>query len=125
MGSVGGYFAVGLPFSFLKVIMSESETKISLRVYPHAARSEVVGFTDGVWQVRVAAPPVKGKANKELIAFLGKVLGIGKGTLTIIKGHTSRSKVIAVGGLSREDVVKRLSPKQATRPFSFSKNASR
>ncbi len=91
--------------------MSGNETRISLRVYPNAARNEVVDFTDGVWRVRVAAPPVKGKANRELLAFLGKVLGVGKGALTIIKGHTSRSKVIAVDGLSREDIMQRLLPK--------------
>ena len=67
-------------------------------------------MTDGVLQVKVAAPPVKGKANRELVAFLSKALGVGKGSLTIVKGHTSRSKVIAVDGLSQEDVMKHLSP---------------
>ena len=95
--------------------MSGSETKISLRVYPGAARSKVVGFTDGVLQIRVAAPPVKGQANKELIAFLSKALAVAKGALTIVKGHTSRSKVIAIDGLSQEDIMRRLSPE----PFSF------
>ena len=89
--------------------MSGSEAKIWLRVYPNAGRSEIVGITDGVLQVRVAAPPVKGQANKELIAFLSKALAVGKGALTIVKGHTSRSKVIAIDGLSREDIIKRLS----------------
>ena len=83
---------------------------LQLRVSPNAARSEVVGFADGVLQVKVAATPVKGKANKELIAFLSKILGVGKGSLTIAKGHTSRSKVIAIDGLSREDIIERLSP---------------
>ncbi len=89
--------------------MSESETKISLRVYPSAARNEIVSFTDGVLRVKVAAPPVKGQANKELITFLSQALAISKGALTIVKGHTSRSKVIAINGLRQEDVMKRLS----------------
>ncbi len=91
-----------------------SETKISLRVYPRATKSEVAGFTDGVLQVRVAAPPVKGQANKELLAFLSKVLAVSKGALTIVKGHTSRSKVIAIDGLSQEEIMKRLSPKPSS-----------
>ena len=91
-----------------------SQAKISLRVHPNAARSEVIDFTDGVLRVRVAAPPVKGKANKELMAFLGQVLGVGKGSLTIIKGHTSRSKVIAIDGLSQEDIIKRLKAKPSS-----------
>ncbi len=94
--------------------MSGNETRISLRVYPNAARNEVVDFTDGVWRIRVAAPPVKGKANQELLAFISLVLGVSKSSLTITKGHTSRSKVIAVDGLSREDIMQRLSTKPST-----------
>ncbi len=94
--------------------MAESETRILLRVCPNAIRSEVVGFTNGVLQVRVAAPPVKGQANKELIAFLSKALAIGKSALSIVKGHTSRSKGIAINGLSQKDIMERLSPKPAS-----------
>lgn len=90
--------------------MSGSEVRVSLRVYPNAARSEVVDFTDGVWRVRVAAPPVKGKANMELLAFISRILGVSKNSLDILKGHTSRSKVIAIHGLSREEITQRLSP---------------
>jgi uncharacterized protein (TIGR00251 family) len=92
------------------VSFSERQAKISLRVYPNAARNEVVGFNEGVLRVKVAAPPVKGKANKELIAFLNQKLGVGKGSLTIIKGHTSRNKVIAIDGLSQEEIARRLLP---------------
>ena len=94
--------------------MSGSETKILVRVYPSAARSEIVGFADGVLQVRVAAPPIKGQANKELITVLSKALAVGKGALAIVKGHTTRRKVIAIAGLTQEDIIRRLSP----RPFS-------
>ena len=80
-----------------------------LRVYPNAARNEVTGFEGGVWRVRVAAPPLKGKANKELIAFLARKLGLKKGDLTILKGHTSRTKLVSVAGLAPEEVARRLS----------------
>jgi len=71
----------------------------------------MVGFTDGVLRVKVSAPPIKGKANRELITFLSRLLGVGKGSVSIIKGHTTRNKVVAVDGLSREEVLKRLLPK--------------
>ena len=87
----------------------ESETKIPVRIHPNAARNEVMGITDGILQVRISAPPVKGKANKELIDFLSQLLGVSKSRLSIIKGHTSRNKVIAVDGLSREELLKQLS----------------
>ncbi|MFC1981200.1 DUF167 domain-containing protein [Chloroflexota bacterium] len=91
--------------------MSSTQVMISLRVHPNADTNELVSFIDGALRVRVAAPPVKGKANKELVAFLSKVLGISKGSLTIVKGHTSRNKVIAIDGLSQTDISQRLSPK--------------
>jgi len=59
-------------------------------------------------------PPIKGKANRELITFLSWLLGVGKGSVNIIKGHTTRNKVVAVDGLSREEVMKRL----LLKPFS-------
>ena len=82
---------------------------ISLRVHPSAKRNEVAGVHDGVWQVRVSAPPVRGKANRELIAFLGEVLGVSKSSLSIVKGETSRNKVIAAEGLTQEQIMERLS----------------
>jgi len=79
-------------------------------VHPNAARNELVGFSEGVLRVKVAAPPVKGKANKELIAFLAQKLGLSKGDLTILKGHSSRNKLISIAGLTREELTRRLSP---------------
>lgn len=90
------------------------DTEISIRVHPNAAKNQLIGFTGDTLQVRVAAPPVKGKANKELIAFLSQILGISKSSLAITKGHTSRSKVIAIDGLNRAEAVRRLSPKPSS-----------
>jgi uncharacterized protein (TIGR00251 family) len=86
------------------------EARISLHVYPNAPRNEIVGFEGGVLGVKVAAPPVKGQANRELVAFLSQVLGVSKSSLAIIKGHTSRNKLISVGDLSQEEVIRRLLP---------------
>lgn len=85
-----------------------SEAKISLRVHAGAVKNEVVGFTNGVWQVRIAAPPHKGKANRELIAFLKQCLGVS--TLAILKGHTTKHKIVAIAGLSQDEIIKRLTP---------------
>jgi len=89
--------------------ISRHEAKIAVRVQPNAASDEVVGFTSGVLQVKVSAPPVKGKANKKLVDLLSQVLGVNKSRISIVNGHTSRNKVIAIEGLSREEIMKRLS----------------
>ena len=87
-----------------------SNAQILVRVHPNAAKNDVVGVTDGVWQLRISAPPVKGKANKELIAFLSRLLGVGKSQISINRGHTSRNKIITISGLRQEDIMKRLLP---------------
>jgi len=85
-----------------------SEARISLRVSPNAPKNEVVGFSDGILRVKIAAPPLKGKANRELVAFLSRLLGVSQSSLAIIRGHTSRSKTIAVSGLSQQELLGRL-----------------
>ena len=96
--------------------MNSSEAIVTIHVQPNARRNEVLGFEEGVLHVKIAAPPVKGKANRELIAFLSKLLGISKSSITIEKGYISRRKVIAIEGLSQAEVTKRLlgksSPKE-------------
>jgi uncharacterized protein (TIGR00251 family) len=92
------------------VSFSEKGVELLIRVHPNAARNELAGFVEGVLRVKVAAPPVKGRANKELIAFLAQKLGLSKGDLVILKGHTSRNKVISIAGLTREELNRRLSP---------------
>jgi uncharacterized protein (TIGR00251 family) len=83
---------------------------ISVHVHPGASRSEVLGFSGGVLRIKVAAPPVRNKANKELIAFLSRILGVSQGALTIIHGRASKDKVLAIKGMSQEQIRQRLLP---------------
>ena len=81
---------------------------LHLKITPNASRNEITDYIDGILHVKIAAPPVKGKANRELTIFLSRVLGINKSALSIINGQTSRNKVIIVEGLKHEEVMKRL-----------------
>ena len=90
--------------------VSESQTRIVVQVQSNASRNEVMGCADGVWKVKVSAPPVEGKANKKLIEFLSDCLGVSKSRISIVKGETSRNKVVAIEGLDGEEVRKRLFP---------------
>jgi len=93
-----------------------NQARVSLKVHPNATRNEITGLTDQTFQVRISAPPSKGKANKELIDFLSRTLGISLSSLTITKGVTSRNKLIAIDGLSQEEVTRRLSTKVPSTP---------
>ena len=83
----------------------KGEARIAVRVQPNAARSEVLGFKSGCLRVKIAAPPVKGKANQELLRFLSGILKVSKSNITIRKGMTSKTKVIGISGLSQEQLM--------------------
>jgi uncharacterized protein len=70
-----------------------------VQVVPRASRSEIVGEHDGSLRVRLAAPPVDGAANKELIRILAKALNVPRSAVTIVSGETSRSKQVSVTGI--------------------------
>jgi len=80
--------------------MSEGLT-ISIRVIPRASRSEIVGMVEGTLKVRIAAPPVDGAANSEIIKLFSKTFGIAKSDIAIISGETSRNKRIKFANLSQ------------------------
>jgi uncharacterized protein (TIGR00251 family) len=68
----------------------------SVRVVPRASRSEVVGLHDGALRIRVAAPPVEGAANQELVNFLSRKFKVPRASVTLIAGANSKNKVIRV-----------------------------
>jgi len=80
-----------------------------VKVRPAARQNEIKGFTGGVLEVRIAAPPVDNKANLELVSFLSRVLGLGRSSVTILKGHTGPHKLVLTDGLSLDEVTRRLS----------------
>ena len=86
-----------------------SNRLLPVKVQPGAGRNEIAGFTGGVLQVKIAAPPEKGKANRELIGFLSRLLDVKKSSISIIKGETGRNKLIAIEGLTCDEIAKRLS----------------
>ena len=63
---------------------------------------------DGILQVAVAAPPVDGEANLELIRTLAHALGCGKSAIEIVTGAGSRSKLVAIVGLSLAELLAKL-----------------
>ena len=86
----------------------ESHAKIAVQITPSASKNEVIGMQNDVLRIKISAPPVKGKANKELIDYLSHLLGISKDRLDIIKGHTSKNKLISIDGLNKISVLENI-----------------
>jgi uncharacterized protein (TIGR00251 family) len=69
---------------------------LRVQVQPRARREEFAGLHGDALKVRLTAPPVDGKANAALIAFLAKTFGVAKREVTLLQGETGRSKLVRV-----------------------------
>ena len=69
---------------------------------PRASKTKIVGIHDGMLKIACCSPPVDGKANKELIAFLSRHLGCRKCDVELLRGHSSRRKQFVLTGVEPE-----------------------
>ncbi len=98
--------------------LSATPEGISLAVLaaPRASRTEVVGVADGRLRIRVAAPPVEGEANRELVRFLATALGVPRGAVAVTAGANGRRKTIRVRGIVASDALRLLPPPNRVAP---------
>lgn len=80
---------------------------LTLHIQPGAKKSEVVGVHGDALKIRLAAPPVDGRANAALIDYLADRLGLPKSALELKSGQSSRRKRVAVSA-APADVEQRL-----------------
>jgi uncharacterized protein (TIGR00251 family) len=85
---------------------SEQDGKLTFKVQvvPRASRSEIVGEHNGALRIRIAAPPVDGAANEELIRTLARALGVRRNAIEITSGQTARTKQVRVTGVTWSDL---------------------
>lgn len=81
----------------------------SVRVMPRAGRTGIAGTRGDALLVRLAAAPVDGAANDALIAYLASLFDRPKRDITILSGHSSRDKRVAVAGVTTAPIAARLS----------------
>ncbi|MGH9831671.1 MAG: DUF167 domain-containing protein [Blastocatellia bacterium] len=84
----------------IKLTAKDDGISFAVRVQPRASKSGVVGELDGALKVRLAAPPVDGEANEELIRLLATLFAVPRQQITLISGQTSKNKLVRVGGVS-------------------------
>lgn len=70
--------------------------KLTIRVSPNASKSEVVSRGRDGWKVRLAAPPVDGKANEALVRLLADEFDRAPSEIRVVRGHTGKAKVVEI-----------------------------
>jgi len=92
----------------LDVKESAGRVVFQVKVIAGSSRSAVCGVLDGMLKVKVAAAAERGKANDCLIGLLAGKLGVSRKAIEIVRGKTSRLKLLAVAGVTAEDVMNNL-----------------
>ncbi|MFO8101999.1 MAG: DUF167 domain-containing protein [Dehalococcoidia bacterium] len=88
--------------------MSPEPVKLKVQVQPNSRCNEILGFKDGILKVKISSPPVEGKANRALVDFLSKSLGIRKSDISIEKGETGRRKTLLLERITHSQIEERL-----------------
>ena len=73
--------------------------RLVVHVQPRARRTEVAGLHGDAVKLRLAAPPVDGAANEELVRFVAERLGVARSAVRVAAGATSRRKTVEVDGM--------------------------
>ncbi len=84
----------------LEIKEVEGGVVFTVKVVPGSSRTAIAGVLDGMLKVKIAAQPEKGKANKSVIDFLAKKLGVRKNAVAIVRGQTNPVKTVQVDGIS-------------------------
>ncbi len=82
--------------------------ELPVRVTPRSSRNKLVLSPDGSLKIWVTSSPTDGQANEAVCELVAKTLKIGNSRVTVLKGQTSRSKVLAIDGLTREECLNRI-----------------
>ena len=92
----------------MKLVEKDGAVRFEVHAKPRAKTSRVVGVHGEALAVALAAPPVDGAANDELVRMLAAALSVPRRAVTVVRGHASREKLVEVQGLTAEEIRARL-----------------
>jgi uncharacterized protein len=81
---------------------------LAIKLQPRASANEIGEALGNELRVKVTAPPVDSAANEALVRFLAERLGCARNKVELVRGQTSRHKIVRLHGMTAEDVVKRM-----------------
>ena len=81
---------------------------LAVKLQPRASKNEIIGALGEELRIKVTAPPVDAAANEALVRLLAETLDCPRGKVELIRGHTSRHKIIKLHGLTPEVVMAKL-----------------
>lgn len=95
----------------LRINDTPTGVRVEVRVQPRSSRNLIVGEQNGALKIKLTSPPVDGAANTALVDFLASSLKISRQNINLLKGATSRNKLIEIDGISSTEFLVRLNLK--------------
>jgi len=92
----------------LKITIQAEFTCIQVHLQPRASRNEIVGIVEQGLKIRLNAPPVDDRANRQLVEFLAETLDLPKRDVVLLRGQKSRSKTVGFKGIPSAELTRRL-----------------
>ncbi len=92
----------------LKITTQGEFSCIQVHLQPRASRNEVVGVVEQGLKIRLNAPPVDDRANRQLVDFLAKTLDVPRRDVVLLHGQKSRSKTVGFRGIEAQELARRL-----------------
>lgn len=89
-------------------------SRLSLRVAPGAQQTRIVGRHGSGWKVAISAAPERGRANVAVVELLADTLGLKRGEVNVVSGHTGREKIVELSGLAPDEIDRRLASAAGT-----------
>ncbi len=89
---------------------SGDDVFLDVLVSPRASRTRVMGVHDDRLKIQIAAPPVDGKANDELVRFLAETLGVSRAQVEVVGGASSKRKTVRLLGVPQHVALIKLTP---------------
>jgi uncharacterized protein len=89
-------------------------TDLEVMVSPRSGRNRYEVVENGL-KCWLTAAPVDNQANTMLVEYLSDTLGLAKSKLAVVKGQTSKRKIVRIEGLAREQIIERLTPGERSR----------
>ena len=83
---------------------AKARARITVKVQPRAKRTELVEMLGDTYRLRLAAPPVDGKANEACVRFFAQRFGVAQSAVRIVSGLSSRLKVVEIEGADSAEV---------------------
>ena len=90
----------------MRINTCQDGIRFSAIIQPRSSKNEVTGIYKDAIKIRLTSPPINGAANNSCLPFLSKFLEVSPSEISIARGHSSKSKIIKVVGLSEKQFLK-------------------